>query len=106
MSGGPAQVGEGPLVVQAFAFHQDTLGPLDQGPRVQRHLELLGQHALELSLGRRPEQAGHHPGIDLQGADLTLIPAPRIHRIHIKGPDRATTQLHRTLNPSGSGPRP
>ena len=64
------------LVVQAFAFHQDALGPLDQPPRVQRHLELVGQRALELSLGRGPEQAGHHPSIGLQGADLGVVPAP------------------------------
>jgi hypothetical protein len=61
------QVGERLLIVQAFAFHHGALGPLDQPPRIQGHLEL-GQRALEHSLGGGSEQAGHHPGIGLQAA--------------------------------------
>ena len=44
---------------------------------------------------RRPEQAGHHPGIRLRRGDLALVPAPRLGPIHILGADRPATQLHR-----------
>src|SRR5215207_3598305 len=92
-------MGEGLLIVQAFAFHQGPLGPLDQGSRVQGDLELVGQGTLELGLGGRPEQAGHHPGIGLQRGHLALVPAPRLGRIHIQGADGATAQLHRNTEP-------
>jgi hypothetical protein len=61
--GRSAQVGERLLIIQAFAFHQRALSPLDQAPRVQGDLELLGQGPFELRLGRRAEQAGHNPGM-------------------------------------------
>jgi hypothetical protein len=72
-------MGERLLVIQAFAFHQGPFGPLDQAPRVQRHLELVGQRALELSLGRGPEQAGERADRDpvclcqLAGAALDIV---------------------------------
>jgi hypothetical protein len=43
-------VGERLLLIQAFAFHQGALGPLDQCPGVKGDLELLGQGAGELGL--------------------------------------------------------
>jgi len=46
-------VGERLLLIQAFAFHQGALGPLDQAPGVQRGLELVGQGTAELA-----EQSG------------------------------------------------
>jgi hypothetical protein len=48
-------VGEGLLLVQALAFHQGALGPLDQAPGVQGRLELVGQGAGQLGPGSRPE---------------------------------------------------
>jgi hypothetical protein len=45
-------VGEGLLIIEAFAFHQGALGPLDQAPGVQGGLELVGQAAGELGLAR------------------------------------------------------
>src|SRR5215217_8766761 len=61
-------------------------------PRIHGDLELLGQGALELGLGRGSEQAGHHPGIGLQSADLGVVPLPWVHGVQIQGPDRATAQ--------------
>ena len=58
-------MGEGLLVVQAFAFHQDALGPLDQPSGVKGDLELVGQGAAELCPGPGQEQAGQDPGIGL-----------------------------------------
>src|SRR5215218_5002349 len=88
----PAQTGERLLLVQAFAFHQPPLAR-SINPRIHGDPELLGQGALELGLGRGSEQAGHHPGIGLQSADLGVVPLPWVHRVQIQGPDRATTQL-------------
>src|SRR5215217_1410969 len=87
------------MVVQAFAFHQGPLGSLDQAPGVKRDLELLSQGTFELGLGGGPEQAGHHPGIGLQGADLALVPASRVGRVHVQGADWAAAQLHRHTQP-------
>src|SRR5215217_4403221 len=111
--GSPAQMGEGLLVIQAFAFHQGALGPLDHAPRVQRGLELVGKGAGELGLGRAPgrEQGPHQCAIGLQGADLTRVPAPGIDGIHIQGPDLlvefpaapemgSTGRANRPLSPS------
>src|SRR5215217_3837114 len=92
-------MGERLLVIQAFPLHQGALGPLDQSPRLQRHLELVGQRTFELSLGRRPEQAGHHPGIGLQGADLAVVPAAGVDGIHVQGADGAAAQLDGNTQP-------
>jgi hypothetical protein len=54
-------VGEGLLLIQAFAFHQGALGPLDQPPGIQRGLELVGQGTAELGLGPGQQQAVSFP---------------------------------------------
>ena len=74
-----------------FAFHQRPLGPFDQAAGVKCCLELVGQGATELGLGRSQEQAGHDSGIGLGGNDFGVVPAPRVGRI--QGADRAATQL-------------
>jgi hypothetical protein len=104
--GRPPQMGESLLVVQAFAFHQGALGSLDQAPRVQRGLELVGQRALELSLGSGPEEAGHHPGVGLQGGDLGVVPAPRVSGIDVQGADGAATELDGDTELAGWRPGP
>jgi hypothetical protein len=92
-------VAEGLLVVQAFAFHQRALGLLDQHPGVQGSLELGGQGTFDLSLDRGCEQAGHHPGIGLQGPDLGVVPAPWVDGVDVKGSDRAAAQLDGDADP-------
>jgi hypothetical protein len=59
------------LIIQAFAFHQSALGPFDQAAGVKGCLELVGQGTLELRLGCRAEQAGHHAGLCLATSPTT-----------------------------------
>jgi hypothetical protein len=56
-----AQVRERLLVIQAFAFHQRALGPLDQSSGVKGCLELLGQGMLHFGPGRCPSRRATTP---------------------------------------------
>ena len=70
----PCTVGWTPPGRSGVAPPSARPSPLDRHPGGQRDLELVGQPAADVGRGRRPEQARHHPGVGLQGADVSVIP--------------------------------
>src|SRR5215217_340884 len=83
--GRPPQPLKGGLGVQLLAAHDDPFGLLDQPPVLQGGLQLISQPPLDLGGHRRHEQAGHQPGIGLEGRDLAGIPVPRLTGIDVQG---------------------
>ena len=76
-AGAEPQPLKGSRLVNVLVDHQGTLGLLDQHPGGKGDLELgPASQTLDLRLGGRAKQAGHHPGVGLEGADLALVPVP------------------------------
>ena len=62
-AGAEPQPLKGGRLVDVLVDHQGALGLLDQHPGAEGDLELFGQPILDLGLGGRAEQAGHHAGV-------------------------------------------
>ena len=57
-------------------------------------MELVGQSPLDLGRDRGREEAGHEPGMGLEGRHLAGIPVPRLGGVEIQGADHPPVQLH------------